>query len=201
MIAMRQGFESSARGLKLETIAANVKSSERYGYMHNAEVPCQKEGTPFEYIHEVGFRLEAGCWEHKDKNARKHSSVVRVGCTSYHRIPACRFPRKRALSCVLSSALVGTRANLVLECSSISPTRSYLSTLLNGFFYRSSYQHLARVKVHYSACHLQVMLVKLATPSHRPFIPLCVSGLSSHPPEHCALIVPHPEGPRGTVGL
>eukprot|EP00904_Undaria_pinnatifida_P010134 jgi/Undpi1/6250/HiC_scaffold_20.g08734.m1 len=46
------GFESSAKGLKLETVAANVKSSEEYGYMWNADIPCQKEGTPFEYIHQ-----------------------------------------------------------------------------------------------------------------------------------------------------
>lgn len=48
------GFESSAKGLKLETIAANVESSDEYGYMANADVPCQKEGTPFRYIHKGG---------------------------------------------------------------------------------------------------------------------------------------------------
>ena len=51
--ARGQGFESSAKGLRLETIADNVKSSEECGYMWNADIPCQKEGTPFEYIHQA----------------------------------------------------------------------------------------------------------------------------------------------------
>ncbi|CAN0201610.1 unnamed protein product [Ectocarpus fasciculatus] len=46
------GFESSAKGLRLETIAANVKTSDDYHYLWNSDIPCQKEGTPFEYIHE-----------------------------------------------------------------------------------------------------------------------------------------------------
>lgn len=48
-----QGFESKAKGLRLETVAANVMSSEDYGYMMNADIPCSKTGTPFQYIHEV----------------------------------------------------------------------------------------------------------------------------------------------------
>eukprot|EP00752_Nemacystus_decipiens_P010489 g9345.t1 len=46
------GFESSAKGLRLETIAANVKTSDDYHYLWNSDIPCQKEGTPFEYIHQ-----------------------------------------------------------------------------------------------------------------------------------------------------
>ncbi|CAM9210698.1 unnamed protein product [Ectocarpus sp. 8 AP-2014] len=46
------GFESSAKGLRLETIAANVKTSDDYHYLWNSDIPCQKEGTPFEYIRE-----------------------------------------------------------------------------------------------------------------------------------------------------
>ncbi|CAM9521775.1 unnamed protein product [Discosporangium mesarthrocarpum] len=44
------GFESEAKGLRLETIAANVKATEEYGSMWNAEIPCNKEGTPHEDI-------------------------------------------------------------------------------------------------------------------------------------------------------
>jgi len=50
---LRKGFESSAKGLRLETIAANVKTTDDYHYLWNSDIPCQKEGTPFEYIHEV----------------------------------------------------------------------------------------------------------------------------------------------------
>eukprot|EP00903_Cladosiphon_okamuranus_P011624 g10933.t1 len=46
------GFESSAKGLRLETIAANVKTSDDYHYLWNSDIPCQKEGTPFQYIHQ-----------------------------------------------------------------------------------------------------------------------------------------------------
>ncbi|CAM9561316.1 unnamed protein product [Scytosiphon promiscuus] len=46
------GFESSAKGLRLETIGANVKTSDDYHYLWNSDIPCQKEGTPFDYIHE-----------------------------------------------------------------------------------------------------------------------------------------------------
>lgn len=52
-----QGFESWARGLRLETIAANVKGSEEYHHMRNSDVPCSKEGTPFRYIQEASDLL------------------------------------------------------------------------------------------------------------------------------------------------
>lgn len=50
-----QGFESSAKGLRLETIGANVESSEEYRHVWNADIPCEKKGTPFRYIHQVGL--------------------------------------------------------------------------------------------------------------------------------------------------
>ena len=53
MIVPWKGFESSAKGLRLETIAANVKTSDDYHYLWNSDIPCRKEGTPFEYIHQV----------------------------------------------------------------------------------------------------------------------------------------------------
>lgn len=68
----RQGFESSARGLRLETIAANVKSSEDFGYMWNADVPCEKEGTPFDYIHEVTRSRCLGRLLHTRENLAIH---------------------------------------------------------------------------------------------------------------------------------
>ncbi|CAM9854460.1 unnamed protein product [Choristocarpus tenellus] len=47
------GFESSAKGLRLETIAANVLAAEENGHIRNADVPCNKKGTPYKDIYEV----------------------------------------------------------------------------------------------------------------------------------------------------
>lgn len=43
------GFESVAKGLRIETMAANVKASNHSGW--SADVPCNKTGTVFEDVH------------------------------------------------------------------------------------------------------------------------------------------------------